>query len=169
MKPQPLLSAVPVKTNPPAAKARPPKPPLQPKETGPRWAFEGAAYDLITLRPVVAAVLTFKDASGKVCGETATGEDGSYSIALDPLSDAGYVLAVKHADYQEKYIDEINPPLKEVPLEERRQLVSMAARARPWIGRTALAVRRDFGMIPKDLGQADKGGPESPAPAVPRP
>jgi len=85
-----------------------------------------------------------------------TGKDGSYRIALDPLSDAGYVLVVNHADYQEKYIDEISPSLKEAPLEQRRQLASMAARVRPWIGSTTLAARRDFVMIPK-----------SPTPAVP--
>jgi hypothetical protein len=167
VKPKPPLPAVSAKPARRAAKARAPKPAPMPKDAGPQWVFEGTAYDLITLRPVYAATLTFKDASGSVCGETTTGEDGSYSIALDPLSDAGYFLVVNHADFQEKYIDEINPPFKEVPLEERRQLASMTARARPWLGTTTLAVRRDFVMIPKDPGQADKGGPESPAPAVP--
>jgi hypothetical protein len=121
-------------------------------QVGPRWVFKGSAYDLINLRPVYAATLTFKDASGKVCGEASTGEDGSYSIALDPLSDAGYCLSVKHDDYKERYIDEIDSPFKDVSLAERRQLASLAARARPWIGRTGLAVRRNFMMIPKDQG-----------------
>jgi hypothetical protein len=145
-----------------AAKPRP-KPAARPKEEGPQWSFSGSTYDLISLRPVFAATLAFKDPSGKVCGEATTAEDGSYSISLAPLSEAGYVLSVRHSDYQDRTIDEINPPFKEVSLEERRQLVSMAARARPWIGSTSQTVRRDFVMIPKN--PVDKGDPESPAAA----
>ncbi|MCX5794759.1 MAG: hypothetical protein NTY77_04620 [Elusimicrobia bacterium] len=161
--PKPPAPAAPAKAAPPAAKPRAHKRAPRPEpdeDEGPRWTFEGSVYDLISLRPVHAAILAFKDSSGKVFGQTTTDEYGDYRVSLEPLSEAAYVMSAKHADYQEKYIDEIKPPFKEVSLEERRQLVSMSARARPWVGKTGLTVRRDFVMIPKDLG---KGGPEAPA------
>jgi hypothetical protein len=175
VRPPAAAAAAPAEPSAPPAKSRPvvvlaksaraPKPAPRPKEPALQWTFAGSAYDIISLRPVFAAALAFKDASGKVRGETSTAEDGSYSISLDPLSGVGYVLAVRHVDYQERYIDEINPPFKEVSVEERRALVGMAARARPWVGSTAKVVHRDFVMLPRDPAQ--KGDPESPAPAAP--
>jgi hypothetical protein len=134
---------------PPAPKPRP-QPASRPKDAGPSWAFYGMVYDLISLRPVYGAALTFKSPSGAAAGEASTSEDGGYEISLEPLSEAGYSLLVKHPDYQDKYIDEISPPFREVSLEERRLLVRMAARARPWVGKATLTVRRDFVMIPKE-------------------
>jgi hypothetical protein len=133
----------------PAPKPKP-GPAPRPKEAGPSWTFQGKVYDLISLRPVYGAVLDFKNPSGEAAGQASTDEDGSYEVSLEPLSNAGYSLLVKHSDYQEKYIDEINPPFREVSLEERRLLVRMAARARPWVGKATLTVRRDFVMIPKE-------------------
>jgi hypothetical protein len=95
--------------------------------------------------------LSFRDSSGKVWGESTTGADGGYSVSLEP-SESAYTMAVNHAEYQEKYIDEIHPPFRDISLAERRQLAGMASRARPWVGNAGLAVRRDFVMIPKDLG-----------------
>jgi hypothetical protein len=146
---------------------RPAQPAPAARQAGPRWVFEGTVYNLISLRPVFAATLTFKDASGKVRGETTTGADGTYRVSLDPLADDCYDLAVQHSDYQEKYLDETNPPFKERIREERLQLVNTAPRPRPWIGKTARAVRRDVMMIPTDLGQSEPGGADSTDLAVP--
>jgi len=137
----------------PAASPAAPKSAAAKPKPGPHWVFEGCAYDIISLRAVYAAQLVFRDASGRVRGETATGEEGRYRIALEPLPEGGYALSVKHPDYQEKYIDEIFPPFKEVAAQERRRLVNMTARVRPWVGQTSGPVRRDFVMIPKQASE----------------
>jgi len=121
--------------------------PAKPK-AGPRWVFEGMVYDLVTLRAVTGAQLAFRDASGKVCAQTTTREEGRYRVALEPLP-GGYTLSVAHPDFQEKYIDDISPPFREVEPVERGKLVDMSARTRPWIGDVLEPTQRDFVMIPK--------------------
>ncbi|HAM35831.1 MAG TPA: hypothetical protein DEB40_12130 [Elusimicrobia bacterium] len=137
----------------PAARVPAPRPALSiPSTPSPRWIFLGQVYDLISLQPISGAQLTFRDASGNVRGSTITRQDGGYRIALPSLRGGSYALAVKHQDYQVKYIDEISPPFKEVSAAERRQLADLAARARPWIGKTNGSTQRDFVMILKDTG-----------------
>ncbi|MDD5655899.1 MAG: hypothetical protein PHF00_01405, partial [Elusimicrobia bacterium] len=153
---QPPRPAKPVLAAPPAAAApaalRPDAAPWAPAPVLPRpavkarpqWVFEGVAYDLVSLRAVYAAELVFRDPKGAVKGRTLTQEDGRYRIALAALKRGGYGVTAEHPDFQEKCIDEISPPFKEVKEEQRRQLASLAARSRPWTGQAGSTTRRDL-------------------------
>lgn len=145
--PAPALPLAP----PPAAP--PPKPidssPPAPKPAG-NWVFKGKAYDLINLRPVFDAKLTFLDDAGNARGEAATGDEGRYSITLEGLASGGYTVRVEHPDFRPKYLDEISgSPIREAAEEVRQALVTTVPRNKPWIGSAAGAVTRDFVMIPK--------------------
>ncbi|MDX6770597.1 MAG: carboxypeptidase-like regulatory domain-containing protein, partial [Elusimicrobiota bacterium] len=131
----------------PAAAPEAPRPPAKPK--GPVWAFEGVVYDVISLQAVFAAHLRFLDASGETVGQTTTGDGGRYRVALPPLASGAYTLTVSHPDYSDKYIDEIDPPFREVDREQRLLLSESAARNRPWQGDAKKSLRRDFVMIPR--------------------
>lgn len=142
--PPPASSAAPVPAQQPPAPARP---------KGPVWAFEGAVYDVISLRPVYAAHLRFTNAGGEAVAQTMTGDGGRYRVFLPPGPASGYTLAVSHPDYTEKYIDEIDPPFREVDQEQRLLLSESAARNRPWLGDVLKPTRRDFVMIPRSTDE----------------
>lgn len=141
---------------PPPAKPEPkPEPKAAAKETPkPKpakaaWVFEGMVYDLIRLAPVYQATLVFKDNTGAVKGNTTTHDGGRYRISLPPGPPEGYKLDISHADFLPKYIDEIDPPFRDVGEDYRRQLVDLAPPRRPWVGSTASVIKRDMVMIPK--------------------
>lgn len=130
----------------PAAAAEAPKP-RKPK--GPRWVFEGTIFDLLTTRGVFGAKLVFVNADGDVVGETDSGPAGRYKISVPPGT--GYKLKISHGDYTDRYIDEgdATSSLREATPEERKILMSAAARNLPWTGETSKPVRRDLALVPK--------------------
>jgi hypothetical protein len=111
--------------------------------------FEGVVFDLLTARGVFGAKLIFLNPDGDVVGETDTGPAGRYKIALPPGS--GYKLKISHGDYTERYIDEgdATSSLREATPEERKILMSAAARNLPWAGSEAKPVHRDLALVPK--------------------
>lgn len=142
--PSPAAPAQPAPKPVPRAAPEPAAP--RPKELG--WQFEGAVYDVISLQPVFAAHLRFLDNKGETVGQTTTGDGGRYRVSLPPAA-GGYTLTVSQPDYTEKYIDEIDPPFREVDREQRLLLSESAARNRPWVGVLKKTVRRDFVMVPR--------------------
>lgn len=134
--------------DPEAVPAPAPEKPAKAKP-GPTWTFEGEVYNLISLEPVYAAKLSFKDASGAVKGTAITGDGGRYKVSLPAGGAAGYTLEVAHPDFLPKYLDEISPPFREVDESERRALVSMGTTRRPWVGSPSSATKRDFVLVPR--------------------
>jgi hypothetical protein len=121
------------------------------KPKGPTWKFEGVVFDLLSARGVFAAKMTFLDADGNEIGETETGPGGRYRVDLPPgPAGKGYTLQISRSDYTGRYIDEGDQTssLREATPEERRILMSAAARNLPWIGSTAKAMRRDLALVP---------------------
>lgn len=118
-------------------------------DAGNLWVFEGMAYDLISLGPVVGLKMIFTDPSGNILTEIATNNQGSYRVALWALSNGGYHLSAGHPDYLEKYLDELTPPFRQISKQRRLFLAGSAAAKRPWIGSTFGPTRRDIFMIPK--------------------
>ena len=133
----------------PAAASAPAREPKARKPKGPRWVFEGVVFDLLTTHGVFGAKLVFLDADGNVVGETDTGPAGRYKVSLP--AGPGYKLKISHGDYTDRYIDEgdATSSLREATPEERRVLMSAAARNLPWAGDPAKPVHRDLALIPK--------------------
>lgn len=138
----PAPAAAPAKLAPPVLAA------LQ-AERGARWIFEGTVYDVKTLEPVYAARLRFVDASGKTVGQTVTGDGGRYRVDL-PAGTIGYALLVSHPDYAPRYLDEIEPPFRQAPEEQRAELSRVVMGNKPWLGEKDKSRRRDFVMIPAE-------------------
>ena len=131
------------------AAAAPSEEPKARKPKGPKWTFEGVVFDLLTARGVFGAKLIFVDPDGNVVGETDTGPAGRYKISLPPGT--GYKLKISHGDYTDRYIDEgdATSSLREATPEERRILMSAAARNLPWAGDPAKPVHRDLALVPR--------------------
>lgn len=114
------------------------------------WVFEGQIYDLLTLLPVFDAEVRLLDASGKVVASASTADGGRYRLSVEAARQ-GYRVSVLHPDYQDKLLDEIVPPYKDVDRRSRLLAASVGASQRPWMGLAAGPVRRDFVMVPKVL------------------
>ena len=112
------------------------------------WTFEGLVFDLLTARGVPGAKLRFMDPDGNVV-ETDTDRGGRYKISLPAR--AGYKLKISHDDYTGRYIDEgdATSSLREATPEERRTLMSAAARNLPWTGDPKKPVHRDLALMPR--------------------
>ncbi|HXT01266.1 MAG TPA: hypothetical protein VN915_11360 [Elusimicrobiota bacterium] len=136
-------SPAPVAAAPAAEEVKPRRP------KGPRWVFEGVVFDLLTARGVFGAKLIFVNADGDVVGQTDTGPAGRYKVSLPAGS--GYKLKISHGDYTERYIDEGDAvsSLRDATPDERRMLMSAAARNLPWTGDAAKPVHRDLALVPK--------------------
>lgn len=122
------------------------------KPKGPTWEFEGVVFDLLTARGVYAAKMQFLDGDGNPAGETETGPGGRYKVSLPAGPDGkGYILKISRSDYTDRYIDEGDQTssLREATPEERRILMSAAARNLPWVGSPKKAMRRDLALVPK--------------------
>jgi hypothetical protein len=122
----------------------------KPKKTKvPSWTFSGTVFDLLTARGVFGAKLVFLDADGNVVGETDTGPAGRYKITI-PAGN-GYKLKISHGDYADRYIDEgdATSSLREATPEERKILMTAAARNLPWTGDPKKPVRRDLALVPR--------------------
>lgn len=152
--PTPTPSALPMHKPAAQAPGKPVEVPEAPlREAAPKpalWIFEGHIYDLVTLSPVFDAEITLRDVSGKSAATTTTGEGGRYRLAVEAWPQ-GYRATVKHPDYQDKLLDEIDPPYREVDRRSRLLAASAGGRPKPWIGKVSGPVRRDFVMIPKIL------------------
>ena len=113
------------------------------------WTFEGLVYDLITLRPVPQAQVSFRGLGSTDFSDTVTDAKGRFKIILAPAAGGGYNLTAKHPDYLDGYIDEMDPPLKEDELDERRLRAASVARNLLWIGRANSTTKKDVILIPK--------------------
>ncbi len=113
-----------------------------------RWIFSGQAYDVLSLRPVSFAQLTFRDPSGADAGEVSTGADGRFSIVLAPVA-GGYRLKVSHPDYKDRYLDDVTPSMRLTSRSLRRQLLKALPQNDPWIAGKSGAMRRDIVLLPK--------------------
>jgi hypothetical protein len=114
----------------------------------PQWTFEGVVFDLLTARGVFAAKLVFLDRRGKVVATTESGEGGRYKIRIPAGS--GYTLKISHGDYPGRYLDEgeATSSLRYASPEERKLLMSAAARHLPWTGDPRKTARRDLALVP---------------------
>jgi hypothetical protein len=150
--------APPVKPAPPAPPPVPaptPAPVAPPPPAAPgvqQWQFEGQAYDLITLKPIPGATLSFRvsgnDAAAPV--PVKTDANGRFKAFFQAMPGGAYELTASHPDYLDGYIDEMSPPLKEADLGDRRMLAASAGRNTRWAGRGAKGIdKRDIILIPK--------------------
>lgn len=104
--------------------------PLPPFDSVSQWAIYGRVYDLITLKPIADAQLSFamvSGSNGSVNGNMygpQTDEDGRFSVALQRLPDgSSYEIHASRAGYASTALYESDIPYARLPLSERRDIV----------------------------------------------
>lgn len=111
------------------------------------WWFYGQVYDLMTLRPVRGAELTF--VGGEQTLSFRTDAKGQYQAKAPATEDApGYEVLVDHADYVDVYLIDKQPSYKSLGAGARGQLRASLPKHPPWAGARGKWVRRDLVLIP---------------------
>ncbi len=120
--PPSLVSAPPAAAPAPAptSHADTPPPPIKPSQPG-YWTVRGLVYDLYSLKPVSGARVTFVSrATGKRL-LARTDSAGHYCLKAPQLSTRGYDVTVRHPRYQSNYLDENEPPYRQMGPERRQE------------------------------------------------
>lgn len=91
------------------------------------WKMRGVVYDLITLKPVPGAKLTFQDNETSVRAVIQADANGRYRTILPPLQGRGYVVTIAKAGYETSYLNPGTEGVAEMPLENRKQLAKELA------------------------------------------
>ncbi|MFA6028952.1 MAG: carboxypeptidase-like regulatory domain-containing protein [Elusimicrobiota bacterium] len=109
------------------------------------WRFEGRVYDILSLKPVAGANLTFlADDGGQ--GGAVSGSDGRFRVKL-PSSSGGYRVIVDQSDYDGDHFDDPSANYRSMTLAARAVLRNSVPKHRPWKG-GAGTVRRDIALFP---------------------
>lgn len=146
-RPQPAAAASPAP--PKAAPAKEAAPPPEPVAKLRDWVFQGQVYDIITLQPVYGVSLTFKDPFGRLVGKASTGDNGHYRVRLPALETGGYAVTLSHPDYRAHFLEDVYPPVRTLPEDQRRALAGARPVDKPWLGSVRSSVRRDLVVTPK--------------------
>jgi hypothetical protein len=119
--PASLVAALPAAapTPAPARSADAPKTPAQPARPD-YWAVRGLVYDLYSLKPISGAQVSFVSHDTGTRLTARTDNDGHYSLKAPRLSSGGYDVAVRHPRYQDNYLDENDPPYRQMGPERRK-------------------------------------------------
>ena len=84
------------------------------------WTVSGEVYDLLSLKPVGGALLTFTAGASGGALTAQTGDDGRYTLKL-PKAGEKYSLRVRHASYDGVYAEDAGLPFREQGLSRRRE------------------------------------------------
>ncbi|HVE13209.1 MAG TPA: hypothetical protein VNI01_07440 [Elusimicrobiota bacterium] len=103
----------------PAAAPTTPAAPAKPKIDA--WSVHGRAFELLTLKPVAGARVTFKDKNGGQPVECTTDAAGVYAAKLKPVAEGGYEVSAWHARYGGTFLEEGDVPFKDMSPERRRE------------------------------------------------
>jgi hypothetical protein len=87
------------------------------KATPTKWRVSGRIYDLLTLKPVAGAVVSFVVPETGARKSVKTGRDGRYVLLLPTLKEGGYAPEVSHPDYRPGFLEES----EEVPYREQSE------------------------------------------------
>lgn len=89
----------------PAASAGAPKP--AGKST--RWTLRGQVFDLLSLKPVAGAALTFTDTFSGAAYRAQSDAQGAYVVDVPKGSGAAYQVAVRRRGYKADYLEDSEP------------------------------------------------------------
>lgn len=144
-------ATVPVEPEPPAEPEAEAPAPEAPAPAAPApveavvWRFEGRVYDILSLKPVAGANLTFlADDGGQ--GGAVSGADGRFRVKL-PSTPGGYRLVVDQSDYDGDHFDDPSANYRAMTLAARAALRNSVPKHRAWKG-AAGTVRRDIALFP---------------------
>lgn len=129
-----------------AAPEAPAAPPAAPAAA--EWAFEGKVSDVLSMKPVKAAVLLFMTHGEDETYEARSDGQGRWTVKLPARKD-GYKLVIDHPDYIAEYFDETEPPYRTWTQARRRQLRAAKPSHKPWFAPGADPVRRDVLLFPE--------------------
>lgn len=97
----------------PSYTSAPPPSLYKSKEAPTKWKISGRVYDLITLKPVAGASVSFTEPETGKRREVKTGKDGRYSVALPSLKEGGYAPELSHPAYRPGFLEEGEVPYRE--------------------------------------------------------
>lgn len=89
------------------------------------WAVSGKVYDLISLKPIAGARITFMDVATRRVFSAESQATGNYSVDLPKTAASGYAVTVKHRKYGTVYTEEGYTPYYSQSLERRREARDM--------------------------------------------
>lgn len=92
-----------------------------------QWTINGRVYELLSLKGVAGARLTFTDKNDGHAFKSVTKADGSYKIALPRMQDGGYEVTVSHKDHRPDYLDEMEPAYDHQSRSRRLEAAQMLA------------------------------------------
>lgn len=87
------------------------------------WKLRGLVLDLVTLKPVPGAKLTFSDQETSVRAVIQADGQGRYRTVLPPLSGRGYLVTIAKPGYHASYLNPGTEGVAEMPLDRRKELV----------------------------------------------
>jgi len=85
------------------------------------WVLRGLVYDLYSLKPVADAQLTFTSRSDGARHLARVNARGRYSLRLPRARSGGYDVTVRHRHYRSDYLDENEPPFRQMDLAGRQE------------------------------------------------
>lgn len=90
-----------------------------PKDAPSAWVFQGEIYDLIQLTPVRGVRLTFENRNSGKLYRTKSNSKGRYKVRVPKIDRGGYILKIRHRNYDGIYLEDINPPYKQRGVDQR--------------------------------------------------
>ncbi len=100
-----------------------PRPPMDPTI---QWAFYGRVFDVITLKPVPNAQLSFNATTGGMGAYTMSDAEGRFMVVLRRLQQGSYEIRVSNDGYAAPVLYESDIPYATLPIGERRDIVLSA-------------------------------------------
>ncbi len=136
---------------PPPVEAPPPPPPPPP----PEWRISGRTYDLLSLKSVPEAKISFTHARTGETFRAKTDAAGNFEIILPPVSEGGYKVSVSRKGYSKDFLEEMDPPYHSQSLSRRKdslELLSQSAMLHVPIllGSPREGARYDMALITED-------------------
>jgi hypothetical protein len=117
-----------------------------------QWRVSGSIFDILSLKPVEDAEISFINASSGERFRTTTGPDGSYRARL-PATES-YTVNVRHPDYEAKFLADTSPSIRKLSEGSRLAAVRQWMRTmqsseplRPTETESS-SLKRDLALIP---------------------
>ena len=119
------------------------------------WRIRGGVYDLITLKPLAGAIVTFTDNMTNSRAQVAADARGRYRALLPPLVGRGYVVTLFNVGYEKTCLDPGIVGVRDLPIARRRELVkdlaSMISRPFAFEPDSEDPLEADFYLAPKSF------------------
>lgn len=101
-------------------------PPNRPQLDADTWLVRGEVYDLLSLKPVSGARITFTSRADGKSRAARSDAKGRYRLKLPKLKEGGYDAAVSHPAYRPIFLEEMAPPYSSQKASRREDAANTA-------------------------------------------